>query len=222
MTSEPTGGDNSLADQYPAVASEWDSELNHPLTAVMVTPGSKKKVGWLCGTCHHRWQARVNSRTRGGHGCPACGRIAAGKSKAAPRRGESLAEKSPEIAAEWHPTLNGDLTPADVGYASNKRVWWLCHRCHNEWQVQISNRSAGASCKKCASRAMAAPKPGNSLADKNPSAAAEWHPTRNGDLTPANVAFSRKDKAWWLCANYGHEWQASIGNRASGAQCPPC
>jgi transposase-like protein len=139
MTSEPTGGDNSLADQYPAVASEWDSELNHPLTAVMVTPGSKKKVGWLCGTCHHRWQARVNSRTRGGHGCPACGRIAAGKAKGAPRPGESLAEKLPAIAAEWHPTLNADLTPADVGYASNKRAWWLCRTCQNEWQVQISN-----------------------------------------------------------------------------------
>jgi hypothetical protein len=73
MTSEPTGGDNSLADQYPAVASEWDSELNHPLTAVMVTPGSKKKVGWLCGTCHHRGQARVNSRTRGGQAAPRAG-----------------------------------------------------------------------------------------------------------------------------------------------------
>ena len=30
-----------------------------------------------------------------------------------------------------------------VGYASNKRAWWLCRTCQNEWQVQISNRSAG-------------------------------------------------------------------------------
>jgi hypothetical protein len=95
MTSEPTGADNSLADQYPEVASEWDSELNHPLTAVMVTPGSKKKVGWLCGTCQYRWQARIASRARGGYGCPACGRRAAGRAKAAPGPGESLAEKLP-------------------------------------------------------------------------------------------------------------------------------
>lgn len=222
MTTELTSGDNSLAARYPEVASEWDLDLNRPLTATMIAPGSKRKVAWVCGTCGHRWQARVDSRTRGGHGCPACGRRAAGKAKAAPRQGESLAEKLPEIAAEWHPRLNGDLTPADVGYASNKKVWWLCRICKNEWQVQISNRSAGASCKKCASRAMAKPKPGNSLAERNPAVAAEWHPTRNGDLTPADVAFSRKDKAWWLCANCGHEWQASIGNRASGAQCPPC
>ena len=158
MTSEPTGGDNSLADQYPEVASEWDSELNKPLTAKMVTPGSKKKVGWVCGTCHHKWQARVNSRTRGGHGCPACGRRAAGKAKGAPRPGESLAEKLPEIAAEWHPTLNGDLTPADVGYASNKRVWWLCRTLPERVASPDLESLCGASCKKCASKAMASTK----------------------------------------------------------------
>lgn len=222
MTCEPASRDNSLVDQYPEISSEWDSELNHPLTPMMVTPGSKKKVGWLCRTCQYRWQARVSSRTGGGHGCPACGRIAAGKAKSTPRPGESLAEKLPEIAAEWHPALNGDVTPADVGYASSKKAWWLCRICQNEWRVQISSRSRGASCKKCVSRAMAVPKPGNSLAERNPSVAAEWHPTRNGDLRPTDVAFSRKDKAWWLCANCGHEWEASIGNRASGTQCPPC
>ncbi|EFG74173.1 hypothetical protein HMPREF0591_5926, partial [Mycobacterium parascrofulaceum ATCC BAA-614] len=71
-------------------------------------------------------------------------------------------------------------------------MWWLCRNCRNEWQVPVASRSAGASCKKCASRTTALPKPGNSLAERNPRAAAEWHPTRNGDLAPADVAFSRK------------------------------
>ena len=30
------------------------------------------------------------------------------------RRKASLAEEYPELAAEWHPTKNGDLTPDDV------------------------------------------------------------------------------------------------------------
>ena len=38
MTSEPTNGGNSLADQYPEVAREWDSDSNDPLTAKMITP----------------------------------------------------------------------------------------------------------------------------------------------------------------------------------------
>lgn len=34
--------------------------------------------------------------------------------KATPKPGQSLAEVVPELAAEWHPTLNGELTPYDV------------------------------------------------------------------------------------------------------------
>jgi transposase-like protein len=222
VTTERPSGDHSLADQHPEIAREWDSELNHPLAAKMVTPGAKRKVGWVCERCQYKWQARINSRTRGGHGCPECGRRAAGKAKGAPRPGESLAEKLPDIAAEWHPTLNGELTPSDVGRASNKKVWWLCRTCGNEWQIQVSNRRHGATCKKCASKAKTVPKPGNSLAERCPSVAAEWHPTLNGDVTPADVAFSRKEKAWWTCAECGNVWDASIGNRARGAGCPPC
>ncbi len=222
MTNHLPNVAGSLADLYPEVASEWDSNLNRSLIPKMVTPGSKRKVGWICKRCQHKWQARISSRTRGGHGCPECGRRAAGKSKGTPRPGESLADKLPEVAAGWHPTLNGDLTPSDVGYASNKKVWWLCRTCQNEWRVQVSNRTHGASCKRCASKAMTIPEPGNSLAERCPSVAAEWHPTLNGDLTPADVSFSKKQKAWWLCSTCGHQWEASIGNRAKGAGCPPC
>ena len=30
----------------------------------------------------------------------------------------------PHLVKEWHPTKNGDLTPKDVTYGSNKKVWW--------------------------------------------------------------------------------------------------
>ena len=33
---------------------------------------------------------------------------------AVPKPGESLADLFPDVVAEWHPTKNGDLTPADV------------------------------------------------------------------------------------------------------------
>ena len=33
----------------------------------------------------------------------------------------------------------------------------------------------------------------------------EWHPTKNGDLTPRDVTHGSKKKVWWLCQNI-HEW----------------
>lgn len=52
----------------------------------------------------------------------------------------------------------------------------------------------------------------NSLAVKYPEIAKEWHPTRNGKLTPENVSYGTKKKVWWLC-NEGHFYQASVYSR---------
>lgn len=43
----------------------------------------------------------------------------------------SLAKLYPDVAAEWHPTKNGALTPDMVSPCSDKNVWWFCkiHRC---------------------------------------------------------------------------------------------
>jgi len=48
----------------------------------------------------------------------------------------------------------------------------------------------------------------------------EWHPTKNGKLTPKSVPLDRK-KVWWLCEN-GHEWQATVRRRIKGAGCFVC
>ena len=57
-----------------------------------------------------------------------------------------LATVSPKVAAEWHPTKNGDLKPTDVTAGSSKKVWWLCRRGH-EWEAIIVARAKrGSSC----------------------------------------------------------------------------
>ena len=60
-----------------------------------------------------------------------------------------------------------------------------------------------------------------SLYEANPQLAAEWHPTKNGDLTPSDVAPSAARKVWWQCAK-GHEWESTINNRSKGNGCPCC
>jgi predicted nucleic acid-binding Zn-ribbon protein len=212
---------NSLTVKFPLLAAEWHPTLNRDRAPSLITPGAKLKAFWLCPSCGHAWQARVSSRTHG-HGCPACAGRKTGQLKSQPAAGDSLAERFPEVAAEWHPRLNGDLTPDLVGYASNKKVRWLCARCGHEWEIQVANRTRGSSCRRCAHATLRKPKPGASLAEFNPTVAAEWHPTLNGNVAPSDVAFSTKRKAWWKCSHCGHEWDASVGNRAVGAGCPGC
>ena len=42
----------------------------------------------------------------------------------------NLAALYPDIAKEWHPTKNGDLTVDNVTPKSNKKVWWICSKGH--------------------------------------------------------------------------------------------
>lgn len=60
-----------------------------------------------------------------------------------------------------------------------------------------------------------------SLAIKNPKVAKEWHPTKNGSITPEDVNASSSQEFWFQCEK-GHEWLARVDVRARGAKCPYC
>jgi hypothetical protein len=67
-------------------------------------------------------------------------------------------------------------------------------------------------------------KPWNSLEARFPEIAAEWHPTRNGDVVPSNVHSKACRKVWWRCLGaIQHEWEARVDNRTRRNQpCPHC
>ena len=54
-----------------------------------------------------------------------------------------------------------------------------------------------------------------------PAVAAEWHPDKNGALTPDEVSHGSNRKVWWLCKKE-RAWEASINSRTSGNGCPSC
>lgn len=60
-----------------------------------------------------------------------------------------------------------------------------------------------------------------SLFTTNSILAKEWHPTKNGRLTPKNVTAFSNRKVWWL-GECGHEWLAGIADRNYGRGCPIC
>jgi hypothetical protein len=175
--SAPEGARKVL--EYPALAAQWHPTKNPELTPVDVLPGSHQKVWWKCPKgSDHVWQAVVNKRTISRRGCPFC----AGKSVSVTN---SLASLFPDLAAEWHPTKNGKLTPDKIVAGSEKQVWWKCPNDH-EWQVKVDHRTrSGSGCPYCSGRQATST---NSLAAFYPNLAAEWHPLKNEDLTPDRVS----------------------------------
>ena len=59
----------------------------------------------------------------------------------------SLAEVHPELVTEWS-EKNLPLTPDDITFGSNKKVWWK-GACGHEWQASVKARSkiGRASCR---------------------------------------------------------------------------
>tara|TARA_Y100000294_G_scaffold49633_1_gene46769 strand:+ start:417 stop:1697 length:1281 start_codon:yes stop_codon:yes gene_type:complete len=50
----------------------------------------------------------------------------------------------------------------------------------------------------------------------------EWHPTKNGDLTPSDFTHGAHTKVWWLCSN-GHTYKQQINNKTILKYgCPEC
>jgi len=68
---------------------------------------------------------------------------------------------------------------------------------------------------------MSKPKLGQSLGDLNIELSKQWHPTKNGNLTPFDVCSNSYKKVWWVC-EFGHEWKAVISSRNRGRNCPYC
>jgi len=201
----------SLASVRPDLAAQWDTERNGSLSPHFVTSTSTKKVWWHCEK-GHVWEAKIYNRVKRNDGCPYCfGRFA--------YPGETdLATTRPDLAAEWHPTKNIDQSPTTVKAGSLYNAWWL-GKCGHEWQTPVYVRNKGHGCPYCANHKLL--KGYNDLATVAPDAAAEWHPTKNGDLTPDTVLAYSSVQAFWL-GKCGHEWSVAITNRAKGAKCPYC
>ena len=126
-------GYNDLKTRYPLIAAEWNYEKNGSLTPEQVVAGSNRIVWWRC-SLGHEWRAAIIYRAIGTSQCPYCtgNKVLAGFN--------DLATVDPEIAAQWHPTLNGELLPTQVTAGTRRRVWWLCPEGHI-WRTAVANRT---------------------------------------------------------------------------------
>lgn len=135
-----------------------------------------------------------------------------------PKPKDRLSVRFPQIAKEWHTTKNGNLTPNDVSYGSHLDAHWICKKMH-EWVATVNGRTnRNSSCPYCSNKLIDAK---NCLAFIHPEIAKEWHPTKNGKLTPYDVFPRSNEMAWWIDKN-GHEWKATVASRSAGHGCPYC
>ena len=128
-----------------------------------------------------------------------------------------LAYERPELINEWDFEKNFPLTPYNVSYGENIKVWWKCSVCGFKWCASVHNRSRKRGCPSCSNRTVTEK---NCVATNLPNATKKWHPTKNGDLTPYNVAKSSHRKIFWICDVCNYEWQAIVGGRDKN--CPVC
>jgi len=197
---------------YNKLLQEFHPKKNNDVKLLDFSHGSHKKVWWKCSASYdHEWEATINHRAQG-RGCPFC----SGKKVA---ESNALSTTHPEIAKEWHPTKN-TLTPDDITFGSEKNIWWKCDIADDhEWETTVKHRSSGNGCPCCSGYKVVN---SNSLTTQHSELSKEWHPTKNGVITPNDVSGGHR-KVWWICSQDGnHQWKASIKDRIRGRRCPHC
>lgn len=131
----------------------------------------------------------------------------------------------PEVAVSFHRKRNCGLGPEDFSHGSTIEVWWFCDKSPDHvYQTAVKARIRGASsvssgCPFCAGKR---PSPTNWLHSFK-KVAGEFHPTRNGKLTPKKIVSASDKRVFWKCPDCSHVYlQTPCARTRFGAGCPKC
>jgi hypothetical protein len=102
--------------------------------------GNLEKLRFHCNKCNDDFICRWVHVVKGG-GCSICRGFQVGKSN-------GLFYIRPDLAKEW--SDRNLFSPKEVSFGSDKKAWWKCSKCCNEWVATISSRvSGGNGCPRC-------------------------------------------------------------------------
>ncbi len=210
-----------MLSEFPKIINKWHPILNNTLDVNKISYSSNIDAWFQCeNNSSHVWKIKICELTRNNKEtlvCPFC----SGKKLT---ELNCLAAIYPDVAKEWHPTLNNE-TAYNVFPKATKTAFWQClHHKDHVWKARIIHRTLDKSkCPFCAGRKLCK---SNSLATVYPNIAKEWHPTLNNNLTPDHVISGSRQKVYWQCINENHVWFASIServkNKGNGSGCPIC
>ena len=197
----------TLKEDFPEIARQWDDKKNTTLSIDDISPGSNKKVWWVCDK-GHEYKSMIAKRTSRNQGCPYC----SGR-KAIPGEND-LATTHPEVVQEWGD--KNSISPQEVKAGSNRKVWWKCDKGH-EYQSSLNSHIKGVGCPYCSGHKVL--QGFNDLATTHPHLTSQWG--ENNVVKPTEVSSGSGKKAWWKCS-MGHQWEDSVCHRTNGRGCPYC
>lgn len=227
----------TVAQECPRVAAMWHPTANSVLSEE-VTCGSNRRIALICPKCGYgkngEWRPSIAGACRTGGGCPAC------SGKVLVEGVNDVATVHPEIAAQWHPTLN-EFPPTRVTSGSAKHVYLVCKDCgygaSGEWHPMIAfacgSGEVHTGCPECARNSLrkvmrahyakTARKPVVSVAC--PQIAALWHP--DNEFGPDMYTTGSCKNIPLVCPVCGYgkdkDWTPSIADVCrKGAKCPFC
>jgi protein-arginine kinase activator protein McsA len=196
-----------------------------------ISINSSVKVTKICDVCgentpNQQYHNIIRNRENGDglDRCYNCKRIYAGNSK----RNNVKYNKS----LEWFANENdmkflllefsnkNNKKPNQISYGTSDEYLWICPDCGSEYPMKVQIRTK----KKCGCSYCSGKKVNNTncLSTLYPELATEWHPTKNGNLTPESVTKGKKGKVWWLCPECNYSYPSTINDRRNGCGCPRC
>lgn len=205
-----------LADSDDPCLDWWDNELNSEADLATATLRARRSVHWVGPLCGHRFNSPVAGMSVSPT-CPTCQSEAFKREQAENARLAALTVRDvPELAQAWADEAN----PASVSAAAGSLHRFCCPNGHHP---RISPRTfLRNGCPHC--RADLTRGSGPTLAVAQPEIASQWHPVRNGALTPNDVGPGSRRTVWWLADCCGHEWREAVQDRDKYRRwrCPSC
>ena len=211
-------GINDLATKCPKIFAMWSAKNTY--TPSEASAGNNKKAWFVCPDCKQEFEASicnvVHTVQNGSTGCPVCAgrKVVSGIN--------DLATKCPMAASMW--SDKNDCSPSEVSAGNNKKVWFVCPDCKQEFKASICNVVKSlmyyhTGCPVCAGRKVV---PGiNDLATQCPKVVPMW--SDKNDYTPSEISARSERRAIFVCPDCKKEFVTSVRAMtraiASGATC---
>jgi hypothetical protein len=216
--------EKSFASHHRSV--HWNDKLNAKKARELFECSHSVKVWFTCNVCSHDFNlfpADV-SKQQNSQWCPYC----ASKKLCANQECKECYAKSfasNSRSKNWHPTLNGKITPRNVFKFSMIKRWFICEVCSHElFRTPAGNSKEGKWCLYCSGHKLCSDKECRICLERSFASHPKseyWNQTLN-KKTPREVTKSSNNKCWFTCEVCENVFETFVKTVYAGSWCPKC